>query len=43
MNCLIIIEQDQGLPNRPSLATITAAKEIASDIDLLVLDPIKKR
>ena len=41
MSCLVIIEQEEGLPNRPSLATITAAKEITSDIDLLVLDPTK--
>ena len=42
MSCLVIIEQENGLPNRPSLATITAAKEIGEDIDLLVLDPVKK-
>jgi electron transfer flavoprotein alpha subunit len=42
MSCLVIIEQEKGLPNRPSLATITAAKKIGGDIDLLVLDPIKK-
>ena len=42
MSCLVIIEQEEGLPNRPSLATITAAKEIGGDIDLLVLDPTKK-
>ncbi len=42
MSCLVIIEQEDGLPNRPSLATITAAKEISDEIDLLVLDPVKK-
>ena len=31
MSCLVIIEQEEGLPNRPSLATITAAKEIGDD------------
>ena len=41
MSCLVIIEQEEGLPNRPSLATITAAKEIGDDVDLLVLDPAK--
>ena len=41
MSCLVIIEQEEGLPNRPSLATITAAKEIGDDVDLLVLDPTK--
>ena len=41
MSCLVIIEQEEGLPNRPSLATITAAKEIGDDIDLLVLNPAK--
>ena len=41
MSCLVIIEQEEGLPNRPSLATITAAKEICDDVDLLVLNPAK--
>ena len=41
MSCLVIIEQEEGLPNRPSLATITAAIEIGGDVDLLVLDPAK--
>ena len=41
MSCLVIIEQEEGLPNRPSLATITAAKEIGDDVDLLVLNPAK--
>ncbi len=27
MKCLIIIEQEEGLLNRPSLATIKAAKK----------------
>ena len=39
MSCLVIIEQENGMPNRPSLATISAAKELSSEIDLLVLDP----
>ena len=39
MSCLVIIEQDNGLPNRPSLSTISAAKKISSEIDLLVLNP----
>ena len=40
MSILVIAEQEEGLPNRPTLATIAAAKEIGSDIDLLVLDPL---
>ncbi len=39
MRCLVIIEQENGIPDRPSLATVSAAMEISSDIDLLVLDP----
>ena len=42
MSILVIVEQEEGLPNRPTLATITAAKEIGGDVDLLILDPVKK-
>ena len=38
MNCLVIIEKENGFPTRPSLATITAAKELSNDIHVLVLD-----
>ena len=41
MKCLIIIEQEEGLLNRPSLATIKAAKKISDDLDLIVFDPSK--
>ena len=41
MSCLVIVELENGLPNRPSLATISAAAELNRDIDLLVFDPDK--
>ena len=41
MSCLVIVELEDGLPNRPSLATISAAAELNRDIDLLVFDPDK--
>ena len=41
MNCLVISELENGILNRPSLATISAAKELNADIDLLVFDPEK--
>ena len=41
MSCLVIVELENGLPNRPSLATISAAAELNKDIDLLVFDPDK--
>ena len=41
MSCLVITELENGLPNRPSLATISAAAELNRDIDLLVFDPDK--
>ena len=41
MTCLIILDLEDGLPNRPSLATITAAKQISDKIDLLITDPEK--
>ncbi|MAJ24243.1 MAG: electron transfer flavoprotein subunit alpha [Rickettsiales bacterium] len=39
MSCLVIVEQDNGLPNRASLATISAATKLSKEIDLLVLNP----
>lgn len=42
MDSLIIAELENGLPNRASLATISAAKNISENIDLLVLDFEKK-
>ena len=42
MNCLVVLELENGKPNRPSLATITAAKKLAEDIDVLILDSSKK-
>ena len=41
MSCLVICELENGTPNRPSLASITAASELNADIDLLVFDPDK--
>ena len=41
MSCLIILDLEDGLPNRPSLATITAARQISDEIDLLITDPEK--
>ena len=39
MKSIVIVEQDDGLINRPSLAAIEAAKKLTKEIDLLVLDP----
>lgn len=41
MSCLVIVELENGIPNRPSLATISAAAKLNTDIDLLVFDPDK--
>ena len=41
MSCLVILELENGMPNRPSLATISAALELESDIDLLVFNSEK--
>ena len=41
MSCLVIAELENGIPNRPSLATVSAAAELNVDIDLLVFDPDK--
>ena len=41
MSCLVIIELENGIPNRPSLAAISASFELDSVVDLLVLDPDK--
>ena len=41
MSCLVISELENGIPNRPSLATISAAAKLNTDIDLLVFDPDK--
>ena len=38
MSCLVVLELENGKPNRPSLATISAAKKLAKDIDVLILD-----
>ena len=38
MSCLIILELENGKPSRPSLATITAAKKLSNDIDILILE-----
>ena len=29
MSCLVVLELENGKPNRPSLATISAAKKLA--------------
>ena len=41
MSCLVIVELENGVPNRPSLASISASLELESEIDLLVLNPEK--
>ena len=38
MSCLVILEMENGLPNRPSLATVTASKKISEEIDVLILE-----
>ena len=40
--CLVIVEQDKGLLNRPSLATLSAAKNLSEEIHLLITDKSKK-
>jgi len=39
MSCLVIAELENGTPNRPSLAAISASLELESTIDLLVFNP----
>ena len=41
MSCLVIAELENGTPNRPSLAAISASLELESTIDLLVFNPEK--
>ena len=41
MSCLVIVELENGTPNRPSLAAISASFELGSDVDLLVFNPEK--
>ncbi len=41
MTCLVIVELENGMPNRPSLATISASLELEKEIDLLILNPEK--
>jgi len=41
MSCLVIAELENGTPNRPSLAAISASLELESTIDLLVFNPDK--
>ena len=38
MSCLVVLELENGKPNRPSLATISAAKRLSENIDVLILD-----
>ena len=38
MSCLVVLELENGKPNRPSLATISAAKRLTKDVDVLILD-----
>ena len=42
MSCLVVLELENGKPNRPSLATISAAKKLDKDIDVLILDDTAK-
>ena len=38
MSCLVVLELENGKPNRPSLATVSAAKKLSENIDVLILD-----
>ena len=38
MGCLVVLELENGKPNRPSLATVSAARKLTKDIDVLILD-----
>ena len=38
MGCLVVLELENGKPNRPSLATISAARKLTKDIDVLIFD-----
>ena len=42
MSCLVVLELENGKPNRPSLATISAAKKLSNDIDVLILESENK-
>ena len=42
MSCLVIIELENGKPNRPSLSTISAAKKLSNDLDVLILESDNK-
>tara|TARA_B100001989_G_scaffold253147_1_gene238417 strand:- start:1230 stop:2147 length:918 start_codon:yes stop_codon:yes gene_type:complete len=42
MTCLVVLELENGKPNRPSLATISAAKKLSNDVDVLILDSENK-
>ena len=42
MSCLVIVETEEGILNRPSLATINAASQLSTEISILLLDPSKK-
>ena len=42
MSCLVILELENGVPTRPSLATISASREISKDIDVLIIDSDSK-
>ena len=42
MSCLVILELENGVPTRPSLATITASREISKEIDVLIIDSDSK-
>ena len=38
MSCLVVLELENGKPNRPSLATVSAARKLTKDIDVLIFD-----
>ena len=42
MSCLVILELENGVPTRPSLAAISASREISKDIDVLIIDSDSK-
>ena len=42
MSCLVVMELEGGKPSRSSLATITAARKLSDNVDLLLLEAANK-
>ena len=42
MSCLVVMELENGKPSRSSLATITAARKLSDNVDLLLLEAANK-